>query len=88
MCHMQLQVTCIRCEQSTAVLAEEQRDLPEQEEQQPEVLHQKRSADLVLRQCATCLKSVTAHKVGSLLLTQPFKVCSMLIFESDVLTCP
>ncbi len=69
MCHMQLQVTRIRYEQSTAVLAEEQRDLSEQEEQQLEVLHQKRSADLVLRQCATCLKSVTAHKVGSSLLT-------------------
>lgn len=56
------EVTRIRYEQSTAVLAEEQRDLSEQEEQQVEVLHQKRSADLVLRQCATCLKSVTAHK--------------------------
>ncbi|KAL0026079.1 hypothetical protein WJX79_007769 [Trebouxia sp. C0005] len=56
------EVTRIRYEQSTAVLAEEQRDLSEQEEQQLEVLHQKRSADLVLRQCATCLKSVTAHK--------------------------
>ncbi|KAL0051058.1 hypothetical protein WJX82_001222 [Trebouxia sp. C0006] len=56
------EVTRIRYEQSTAVLEEEQRDLSEQEEQQLELLHQKRSADLVLRQCATCLKSVTAHK--------------------------
>ena len=69
MCHMQLQVTRVRYEQSTAVLEEEHRDLSEQEEQQVELLHQKRSADLVLRQCATCLKSVTGHKVGSLLLT-------------------
>ncbi len=73
---MQLQVTRIRYEQSTAVLAEEQRDLSEQEEQQLDVLHQKRSADLVLRQCATCLKSVTAHKVGSFLFTQPSKSCA------------
>lgn len=58
-----MQVTRIRYEQSTALLTEEQRELCEQEEQQLTVLQQKRLADLVVRQCATCLKSVTAHKV-------------------------
>ena len=53
----------IRYGQSSALLAEEQRELSESEEQQLESLHQKRLADLVVRQCATSLKSVTGHKV-------------------------
>lgn len=75
--HNDLQVTRIRYEQSTALLTEEQRELCEQEEQQLTILQQKRLADLVVRQCATCLKSVTAHKVFpsallTLLLWQPY----------------
>ncbi len=58
-----MQVARIRYKQSTAFLAEEQRDLSEQEEQQLEALQQKRLADLVARQCTTSLKSVLAHKV-------------------------
>lgn len=58
-----LQVARIRYEQSSALLAEEQKELSEQEEQQMEALQQKRLADLVLRQCTTVLKSVLAHKV-------------------------
>ena len=53
----------IRYEQSSSLLAEEQRELSEQEEQQLELLHHNRLADLVVRQCATALKSVVAHKV-------------------------
>ena len=45
------------------MLAEEQKELSEQEEQQLEALQQKRLADLVLRQCTTVLKSVLSHKV-------------------------
>lgn len=58
-----LQVARIRYEQSSALLAEEQKELSEQEEQQLEALQQKRLADLVVRQCTTVLKSVLAHKV-------------------------
>ena len=58
-----LQVARIRFEQSSALLAEEQKELSEQEEQQLEGLQQKRLADLVVRQCSTILKSVVAHKV-------------------------
>ena len=61
-CHAHVQVARIRYEQSSSLLAEEQRELSEQEEQQLELLHHKRLADLVVRQCATALKSVVAHK--------------------------
>ena len=62
--HCLLQVARIRYEQSSALLAEEQKELSEQEEQQLEALQQKRLADLVVRQCTTILKSVLAHKVS------------------------
>ena len=65
----------IRYEQSSALLAEEQKELSEQEEQQLETMQQKRLADLVLRQCTTILKSVLAHKVGHP--SGPQQICTL-----------
>ena len=77
-----LQVARVRYEQSSALLAEEQKELSEQEEQQLETLQQKRLADLVVRQCTTILKSVLAHKVSHL--SGPQQICPLLTIYTPV----
>lgn len=58
-----MQVARIKCEQSNALVKEDQKDLGEEEHSQLEILRQKRWADLITRQCSTVLKSVQSHKV-------------------------
>ena len=77
-CHA-VQVARIKYEQSSSLVAEDQKALTEADQEQLEALRQKRWMDLITRQCSTVLKSVQSHKVSiASCSTHPAFVCHVL----------